>query len=246
MIAHPHSPFKGQHYQYPVELIDVYPTLNDLLLAPNDMKEICKGFVICRPLQGKSLAKVVVGDAIYNNNFKKSNSNYGSTLGYVWQAVTQSIKKNSHDSNGSMPEMKMKFALSQKIRCADRKKLEEYTIARSTGVLTKRKGFVWGDCDLLRKPQDVLAVMGYSMRTIQYRYTSYYYYNLSTSRPELSSSPYSQELYYHGNDTDGDNNQAELYNLATKPTHGATVSRLHEQLTDFIRSKVSFSHRNKS
>ena len=60
-IAHPLSPFKGQHYTEPVELVDIYPTVNDLLKAPYDKSKVCVVDTVCHPLQGKSLAKVVLG-----------------------------------------------------------------------------------------------------------------------------------------------------------------------------------------
>ena len=70
-IHHPKSPFKGRHYTEPVELLDIYPTLNDILGAPLDDEVICKppsdkidptGDIFkCLPLQGKSLASVVLG-----------------------------------------------------------------------------------------------------------------------------------------------------------------------------------------
>ena len=67
LIHHPLSPFKGMHYPEPVELIDIYPTLNDILGAPFNKQEVCKfssptGIHKCVPLQGKSLAPVILGD----------------------------------------------------------------------------------------------------------------------------------------------------------------------------------------
>ena len=61
MIHHPLSPFQGQHYTEPVELIDVFPTVIDLLNAPYDRKKICTQGTTCHALQGKSLAPIVLG-----------------------------------------------------------------------------------------------------------------------------------------------------------------------------------------
>ena len=67
IIHHPQSPFKGQRYPYPVELIDVFPTVNDILGVKFNRKEIYgndpkePGYRKFIPLQGKSLAPVVMG-----------------------------------------------------------------------------------------------------------------------------------------------------------------------------------------
>ena len=61
-IAHPLSPHKGQHYTAPVELLDVFPTVLDLLQAPSNYSDVCVGNTICHPLQGNSLARIVLGD----------------------------------------------------------------------------------------------------------------------------------------------------------------------------------------
>lgn len=66
LISHPKSPFKGSHYRSPVELIDIYPTVLDLLQAPYDKSKVCQKDDKCKPLQGKSLAGVILGDELAN------------------------------------------------------------------------------------------------------------------------------------------------------------------------------------
>jgi iduronate 2-sulfatase len=68
IIYHPQSPFRGQHFKHPVELLDVYPTVTDLLRAPipklnarTHTSDDCKRDTVCKPLQGKSLAPIVLG-----------------------------------------------------------------------------------------------------------------------------------------------------------------------------------------
>ena len=65
LISHPKSPYQGSHYKSPVELIDIYPTVLDLVAPKYDEKKVCEGNV-CRPLQGKSLASIVLGDDAAN------------------------------------------------------------------------------------------------------------------------------------------------------------------------------------
>merc|ERR1719223_2426900 len=67
MISHPQSPFQGQHYSQPVELIDVFPTIQDLLMHPFNKENIYKG-VKDIPLQGKSLAAVVLGEKLWRSS----------------------------------------------------------------------------------------------------------------------------------------------------------------------------------
>ena len=74
LIYHPLSPFKGQQYTHPVELVDIYPTLLDLAgvsyptvanggaVSYNPLSSPC--FISdrkCPPLDGLSLAPVVLG-----------------------------------------------------------------------------------------------------------------------------------------------------------------------------------------
>eukprot|EP00607_Mallomonas_marina_P008944 CAMPEP_0182422622 /NCGR_PEP_ID=MMETSP1167-20130531/8350_1 /TAXON_ID=2988 /ORGANISM="Mallomonas Sp, Strain CCMP3275" /LENGTH=285 /DNA_ID=CAMNT_0024600815 /DNA_START=12 /DNA_END=865 /DNA_ORIENTATION=- len=69
MIHHPSSPYKGHHYRDPVELIDIFPTLNELLAVPDNPDTVCTpgendtNYIYeCLPLEGKSLARIILGD----------------------------------------------------------------------------------------------------------------------------------------------------------------------------------------
>ena len=66
LLYHPSSPMKGQRYSDPVELIDIYPTLLDLLGAPYDEMRVYQpnnGDKARRKfaLQGRSLAPFILG-----------------------------------------------------------------------------------------------------------------------------------------------------------------------------------------
>jgi SAM-dependent methyltransferase len=69
LIAHPLSPFHGKHYKEPVEAIDIFPTLIDLSKPPSHKEKICHDKK-CLPFNGKSLAPVILGETIYEHNFK--------------------------------------------------------------------------------------------------------------------------------------------------------------------------------
>jgi hypothetical protein len=232
MIAHPASPYKGKHYSRPVELIDVYATINELLRAPYDKKSICKTGTACLPLQGKSLAPVVLGSKIYQKNFGKS------------------VVKTYNATGDDMPIMLMDFAISQLYRCAPKNEVEdaarEAEAARNQSVLAghrqqlNRKHF-WNDCDINQKNQrNEVATLGYSMRTTQYRYTAYFYFNKTTERPDTTRLPFEEELFDHRNETLADFTHRETYNLARKSSYAPIVARLRTQLVQFIARKIVF------
>jgi len=98
-ISHLQSPFQNKHYSHPVELIDIFPTLVDLLEIPQ--KRPCKAMGdmnICHPLQGKSLRDVVLGD--HSKHLRSA---------------------PLHD----MPLLSRDFAISQSWRCAKKEVAEE-------------------------------------------------------------------------------------------------------------------------
>ena len=76
VVYHPLSPFKGQHYTPVVEAIDIFPTIMDLLQAPFDSRKHCPNhkdtIQKCTPLQGKSLAPVVLGE-LWDDSLQKKN-----------------------------------------------------------------------------------------------------------------------------------------------------------------------------
>ena len=74
LISHPKSPHQGMRYKSPVELIDIYPTVLDLVAPPYDKEKVCNSNDLCPPLQGKSLAGVVLGEDVadrIDDNYEK-------------------------------------------------------------------------------------------------------------------------------------------------------------------------------
>jgi hypothetical protein len=110
IIYHPQSPFRGQHFKSPVELIDVYPTVKELLAAPepplvvnqNNINSMhvtnCPGGTVCKPLQGKSLAPIVLG--------RSSVPVVKSTQGNGHGRKTNNIKNKGTSSKLAQPAMK--------------------------------------------------------------------------------------------------------------------------------------------
>ena len=248
LIAHPESPFKGQHYRDPVELVDVFPTVKDLLGAPFNRKVVYKG-VKDIPLQGKSIAPVVLGTHLYGRYFpaKAPRIHYKTTTSGAAALVQQD------DPVVLMPQFERNYAFTQTARCAKIKDVspnERSFVGKPQSVssLTKKKTLrqvVWDDCNVDYKGQDEISLLGYSMRTPDYRYTAYFYYNRTSFlgrqvRVDVSQPPFQQELYDHKNETLRDFTHRETVNLAYKVAYSAIVSHLRQKIIRFIQSEAVF------
>ncbi|KAJ1413362.1 hypothetical protein B484DRAFT_402065 [Ochromonadaceae sp. CCMP2298] len=145
-----------------------------------------------------------------------------------------------------MPYFAQDFAMSQVIRCAPKNRVS----ARSVEVLAQRSNktggskmlskpiqrqAVWNDCDVKKVNPTELTLLGYSMRTLEYRYTAYYPFNRTQLRPDLrSSEPYEEELFDHKNESLSDFTHRETVNLAYKPNYAVVVSNYRAKMADFI------------
>jgi arylsulfatase A-like enzyme len=88
LIYHPLSPFRGQQYANPVELIDIYPTLLDMAgipfqsAAPNiPISDNCfHPGGRCPPLDGTSLAPVILGSDWKTDTSRRLNLTLGAPI----------------------------------------------------------------------------------------------------------------------------------------------------------------------
>lgn len=94
---------------------------------------------------------------------------------------------------------------------------------------------IWNDCDLGRKDPKELSLMGYAMRTPEYRYIAYFHFNLTIMRPDLDRLPYAEELYDHKNETLADFTHRETFNLAVRPVYSVIIQMLRNKLVSFVR-----------
>jgi hypothetical protein len=175
----------GKHYTEPVELLDIYPTINDILGAPYDEKNICIPGTVCSKLQGKSLANLVLGK---DWNIKKKK------------------KKSVVTSNSSIDEFKsikldVDYAISQNWRCAQKEKVIQAKKSQLSSlnsdkvqIKTPRNGQMWYDCDKTKNPPNEISVMGYSMRSSKYRYTSWFHYDRVKCIPIIDVAPFEEEV----------------------------------------------------
>jgi arylsulfatase A-like enzyme len=314
MFYHPLSPYKGKHYTEPVELIDIFPTVIDLLNPPYDRKKICITGTVCHALQGKSLAPVVLGD-LWNKEMqqrqiksKKKSSSKRRRLGQIYEgessaeplefdgsgaAATKSDanaaavasetsnsaraapvgrgargeKQRLRQGGGAaaaqanvraanrptaaneipiklvQPGTDLLFAMSQSWRCANKERVlkNEEAFKRSIAQGTKPHRYSsWWDCDKTKNPPDEISVMGYSMRTSEFRYTAWFHYNRPKAIPLLDVAPFAEELYDHRGETLADFTHLETVNLVQKPGYDSTRKAFREQLITYIRKNIVF------
>jgi hypothetical protein len=105
------------------------------------------------------------------------------------------------------------------------------------------KQAVWRGCKVLSERKrwaTELSLMGYSMRTLEYRYTAYYPFNRTRLRPDLSApEPYEEELFDHKNESLSDFTHREIVNLAYKPTYAVVISNFRTKMKDFLTASFS-------
>lgn len=269
LIAHPLSPFKGQHYKDPVELLDVFPTMNDLLAAPYDEKTIYKGHKHILP-QGKSLAPIILGREMWEQLFPSRNG----TVKFKPQRVTGVNASLPLSSNAAqrqpplMPALERNYAITQSSRCAKKANIPAQSSLESqlkaieansgggAGVGGVKSGgskkifrrAVWEDCSIDYKGNDEISLLGYSLRTPDYRYTAYFHYNktsfLGRAQVNVDRMPFQHELFEHKNETLEDFTHREFINLANKPNYAIVVKSLRSKLVDFIMNEAVFHNQN--
>lgn len=288
MIAHPLSPYGGKHYTQPVELIDIYPTLLDLLHLPVSRTQTCAGY-LCKPLDGRSLAPVVLGPVLMQQVVEARENHIRKALGSQHTARPHGRLRGAASAptaapgrkTSALPSLGRSFAISQVLRCAPRDlvppppsvllsnktHLGGLDILRSAGIhsnyagvgaaavstdhgqaleayrATHRRSPLWTDCNVQPSALELateISLVGYSMRTTEYRYTAYFHYNRTIQLPEVLGVnagvlPYEEELFDHRNETLSDFTHRELVNLAYRSTFEGVVMRLRKKLKEFIR-----------
>lgn len=236
MIAHPLSPFKGQHYMEPVELIDIFPTVNDLLGIPFSRKKTYnnKGSRYTRkfvPLQGKSLAPIVLG---HNYRYKSPHNpdNDYRGLGATVQTAPSDPSK--------MPVLNQTFAISQVWKCVPIPQL--HFDPRTLTDPGRRRDRVWVDCDALTpNKNDEISAMGYSMRTREWRYTAWVHFDRKRFIPLWDEPIMVEELYDHRDEEHpGVLGHRETVNLASQPQFKDILEKLREQLMWFLSHEIVY------
>ena len=226
MIAHPLSPFKGQHYIHPVESIDVFPTINDLLSAPFNKNHIFglthdgkakEGSRPFTPLQGKSLAPIVLGSQ-YKYRTAKANS------------------KVTYDGD-LMPSLNRTFAISQSWRCSSS---PEALLDSRVDPSISQNHVRWDACNSEGDDSTETSVMGYSMRTLDFRYTMYIPFSRPARVPVWNASIFAEELYDHRDGYLGDLGHKETVNVATDIKFKGILEKYRGEMRDFLWHEVVY------
>jgi len=245
IIAHPLSPFKGQHYTEAVELVDVFPTVLDLLNPKIDRNTLL-GLTLGAHEQkkkrpgGKSLAPVVIG---YNNYAltpwrSSKTGNMGGGGGGGGGGLGGG---GSGSNNQVMPVLAQTFGISQAWKCAIR--AQARWDVRNYSHLTRHK--IWYDCDINNKTVDAeTSVMGYSMRSSSFRYTAWIEMDRTFLLPKLELPIFEEELYDHRGETLGDLSKYERENVATKKGYEEIVASQRDQLLSFLALRMVYREGN--
>lgn len=237
--------FLGQHYTAPVELIDIFPTVNDILLPPKyNYGKHCKApgrnvqlpDAVCNSLQGKSLVRAVLGDVwdkspvgkkviaaqkasrkpkmkskfslemwsrilINGNGTHINTGDYGKWRGSVNTDRGSFATGSALDTNSVVFDRA--FSITQCWRCSPKDAATKFrnTNLSMSGSYASSDNKVerlssWGECDRTSKNPDLLYVMGYSMRTQDYRYTAWFHYDRDRALPITDMPLFEEEVSY--------------------------------------------------
>ena len=190
----------GTHYWGVVELLDIIPTLIDLVNITR-IPVLCPPGRLCPDFEGKSLANVI--------------------------------------RNGPNAKVEgINFAISQLRRCP---------YLRNENPGSDHPEDRWNAiCN--RRNKEKGSVMGYSLRSDEYRYTAWFPYNQEAMRPELGLNLIYEELYSHVNasvadiDTEVENLIfCELGVCETKPEYVVVRDDLKRTLYDFLKNSVNYN-----
>jgi hypothetical protein len=246
MIYHPKSPYKGQHYRLPVELIDIYPTLTSINNLPLFIGKSCPQGSKCLLRNGQSLAPVILGPNFRSNSPLLN----GSTHAVAGKAPAR------------MPMLPKRYAVTQTLLCALHSNLQ---LTNNLSVSSAEKDLIrsnmWDTCGPHHR-EDEVCLMGYSLRTKSFRYTAYLPFdrrvnevsvpthNITTPRSGPSeatqstsldrlSHPFSsemEELYDHREDRPGSSLVfRELVNVVNLPKYRTKLQDLRRLLDNFLK-----------
>ena len=263
LISHPQSPFQGQRYSEPVELIDIFPSIVDMFPVKPTKKPCNKlhaDLSKCLPLQGKSLAPVVLGTPVfdraapsfqYNEDIKALSLKGKNNKGHKKMKKSNkrvAIPSTIQSVSGEMPSLGKKlFALSQSWLCAFKKDLIDLRDVNDgkPGKVSRKFMSPFFDCNrddskYAEKRDEQISVMGYSFRTSSYRYSIWLHWDRVKNKPQLFVPPYAEELYDHQNETLYNFTHLELTNLIRWPAYRKVAKKMKGDALWFLKTRVNF------
>lgn len=108
---------------------------------------------------------------------------------------------------------------------------------------------VWKECDYTVIKGDALekelSVMGYSLRSREYRYTAWVPFDRVNMIPLWNQPLVAEELYDHRDEKLGDDYVYELENKAPFSRYKRTLRSYREKLYNFLKDNILYKQRNK-
>ena len=93
-----------------------------------------------------------------------------------------------------MPLLSRDFAISQSWRCAKK----DAIVKLAEDPMNHHIRNAWFECNNVEKNIDgEISMMGYSMRTVDYRYTTWFHFDRVNAKPFFDVAPFAEELYDH-------------------------------------------------
>lgn len=202
---------RGRHYRYPVELLDIFPTVMDMFpyiihCPPNRRGLRLLPPPMCPRLHGKSLIKVLYGnhhstDTDGQEQDAVSAPDMGS-ISYGLKYISSRIpllSKLFTPRQPLLPKLNMTFAVSQVLKCAKtaeipRKHEINALTSGDTGVISSDLEInnLWKHCSTSPKTiskTEILeetSLMGYSFRLVDAQYIIWLQYDRLTCRLNIS------------------------------------------------------------
>lgn len=218
-----------------MELIDIFPTINDILGVPKyDKKKFCRPMspditlpqAVCHTLQGKSLVSAVLG-GVWDQSPKGKKIMAKRLLHQNGKEVNGGNRRQLMEKNGSLKlvstvkkrekgmyaidrgimradspmttnsvQYKNQFSITQSLRCSPvlinstrHMSAEDFLLSQG-----KLRTSPWRDCDKTNHARDVFSVMGYSLRTKNYRYTAWFVFDRQLSLPKVDDDLFEEEV----------------------------------------------------
>jgi hypothetical protein len=194
---------------------------------------------IARPISGELVSKYTLS----RRNLRGARTKDSMSI------LDHNSTVSSNSSANYLPNLLHTFGITQTWRCAPKEYVAKVAEARkAAGASGKypRESNKWVACDqdlAGQKANAEVSVMGYSMRTMHFRYTAWIHFDRKTMLPDLSTPPLDEELYDHRNELLSDFTHRETFNLARKSGSESILLNLRYQLIDFLRNNVVYRGR---
>ena len=216
-----------------MELIDIFPTINDFLGVnkfDQNVSFLLRKEDVLLSLPGKSLAPIVIGKQFIPKHYSIGRN-----------ALLNTSRSDIIDIHENMPYFQHNIAITQAWRCAS---IEESKRDPRFDFTVPRNHNPWNIC--LRKQVGKLhkrvKVMGYSLRSKEYRYTAYIHFKFKLPNIILDFDQpiYAEEFYDHREDKEDDLGKKELINLANDKSYKNIIIQYRIVLYEFLYNEVVF------